>query len=401
MRHPRNWYILLAIAFLQGLVFYAPIATRYRLDNGIDLGQLFAIESISFVLTILLELPFGLLADRIGCRRVILLGNAVFALSKLVFAGAEGFGLFLAERVLLALSLAALSGASESFLSASIGGEGAERRFGLWGAAGTAGLLLASLVSPLLYGVSLRFAAYATILPYALAALLSLFLVDAGPAREKGAAPGRELRSALGRLLADAPLLRFLLAMTLVQEFSQVAVVFLSPLQYERAGIPRPLYGALFAGLQVAALASGLSGRLAKALGRRASLLALAATACAAGALLALSADPWLSVAALLALAASSSLLRPLSTLVQLERAGGFHQATSLSLNAMVAEALSALIDFGVGPLGRTSLALAFGAFALALLPVLLFPRLFLAAAGRKKIAGHEKAASHQEGGLN
>jgi MFS family permease len=374
MRHPRNYRILIAIAFLQGMVFYAPVATRYRLDNGLSLSGLFAIESISWILTILLEAPFGLLADRLGHRRIIVAGNACFALSKLVFATATGFGPFLAERALLALSLAALSGASEAFLSDCVGLDGREGRFGLWNAAGTAGLLAASLASPFIYGPSLRGAAIATIFPYAAAAGLSFCLAEVGGPRSAGVADGTRaaLRSSLRGLLKDPGLLRFLLAGAIITEYGQ-ALVFLGQLQYERAGIDRAWFGIIFATLQGAALLAAASGRLARAFGRKPVLAAIVAISGLCAAVLALSANPVASLVALAVSASATAVFRPISTVIQLERIGGSDRATALSLNAMVSEASAALVNLAAGPAAQASLSLGFGCFAMALFLLLLF----------------------------
>lgn len=68
MRLNKNIYIMYAIAFLQGMVFYAPIATLYRQSVGITILQITIIESISLIVQISLEVPFGVIADRIGYK---------------------------------------------------------------------------------------------------------------------------------------------------------------------------------------------------------------------------------------------------------------------------------------------------------------------------------------------
>ena len=62
----RNLWIMYAIALLQGMVFYGPIATLYRQAHGLTIFQITLIESISLALLILLEIPWGIIADKIG-----------------------------------------------------------------------------------------------------------------------------------------------------------------------------------------------------------------------------------------------------------------------------------------------------------------------------------------------
>ena len=69
MENKRNIRLMYAIALLQGMVFYRPIATLYRQAAGVSVFQITLIESISLALALALEVPWGILADRIGYRR--------------------------------------------------------------------------------------------------------------------------------------------------------------------------------------------------------------------------------------------------------------------------------------------------------------------------------------------
>ena len=102
----KNRYLLYAIALLQGMVFYGPIATLYRQAQGVTILQITLIESISLALGILLEVPWGIIADRIGYRRTMIFCSGLYFLSKLVFWQADGFAGFLLERIMLSVVLA-------------------------------------------------------------------------------------------------------------------------------------------------------------------------------------------------------------------------------------------------------------------------------------------------------
>ena len=81
----KNLYILYGIALLQGMVFYGPIATLYRQAQGVSVLEITIIESISLALGILLEIPWGVLADRIGYRRTMICCSGLYFISKIVF----------------------------------------------------------------------------------------------------------------------------------------------------------------------------------------------------------------------------------------------------------------------------------------------------------------------------
>lgn len=365
MRNSRNYKLLVALSALQGFVFYAPVATVYRQAYGLSLSGLFLIESISWILTIILEVPFGAFADRFGCRRTVVLGSVAFFASKVIFSAAYGFTLFLLERVVLSVSLAALSGANETLLSLSIDEDDAEGRFGLWNASGRAAVLAASLLAPLLYSVSLRLTAYATSVAYGLAMVASFFLEEpAEGSRRSGAVSFAALGAAFRSLASDRSLLAFLMAMAVSGEAAQASTVFLSQPLYVRAGIGSGWYGLLYAFLQGSALSAAFAGRVSRRLGRRRALRALLAVQCGCAAVLAAVSSPFWTFAALALTSAAAALIRPISTVVQLGRIRIPERATALSLNAMVQELVGACVNAAAGCVVEKSLA--FGVWTLA-----------------------------------
>ena len=112
----KNLIIMYAIAFLQGMVFYGPIATLYRQAQGVTVFEITAIESVSLALAVLLEVPWGLLADRLGYRRTMVFCCGLYFASKIVFWQAAGFGGFLLERIMLSVVQAGMSGVDSSIV---------------------------------------------------------------------------------------------------------------------------------------------------------------------------------------------------------------------------------------------------------------------------------------------
>lgn len=362
-RNRRNIALLFAACFLQGLVFYSPVATLYRQAAGVDILQIGIIESISMVLMLVMEVPWGYWADRLGHRRTIVLCSFLYALSKVIFWRASDFWGFLLERVVLAVSLSGLSGCDSAFLFACCGdGEGHRKVFSRWEAVQTAGLLCASLAWPLLGG-GYRRSALLTVVSYTAAAALTLLLREPEGARSAaghGARP--DFRAALRGTLALAPLL---CGICLFKETVQMVTVFLGQLQFVRAGIPDGWFGALHAAVTVAGLAGGLSHRLAARLGAGRAGCLLIGGAAAICLLLGLSPAPLLAVAGVVALRGLSALMNPLALSLQNEQAPPAGRATQLSCNAMLMDlgavglypAFGSLADAGV------ERALLFGAF--------------------------------------
>ena len=112
----KNIVLLCLIEFLQGMVFYAAVATLYRQEAGLGIFEIMVIESANMALSMLLEVPWGWLADRIGYRRTMIVCNVLFLVTKFIFWQTGNFGGFLAERLLLAVVISGLSGVSSSML---------------------------------------------------------------------------------------------------------------------------------------------------------------------------------------------------------------------------------------------------------------------------------------------
>ena len=80
--HKRNIVLLCLITFLQGMVFYAAVATLYRQAAGLSIFEITAIEGISVAMALALEVPWGRIAERIGYRHTMVVCNLLFLLCK-------------------------------------------------------------------------------------------------------------------------------------------------------------------------------------------------------------------------------------------------------------------------------------------------------------------------------
>lgn len=241
-------------AFLQGMVFYGPVASLYRTQAGLSMGDIALIESVYYLLVVALELPLGAVAARLGYKRMLAVCSAVFFLSKLVFWRAGSFGAFLAERVMLAFVGAGLSGCDTAYLYVAAGPKRAQRALGLYGAAGMAGLLAATAAFTLFFSAGYRQAALATAVAYGLAALCTLALPAVPMQAEDRAAFSAQIRG-MWRSLCAAPRYALMLAAdALVDVTGQTVTVFLSQLAYVRCGLSGAQLGAAYLGMTLVGL---------------------------------------------------------------------------------------------------------------------------------------------------
>ncbi len=357
-----NIPLMYAITFFQGMVFYAPVASLYRQARGLTLGQIALIESISFLLSLALELPWGLIADRIGYRMTMIASCGTFFLSKLVFWQAWSFGAFLLERVLLSTAVAGLSGVTESILYLSCDPGKSQKVFGRCSAFGTAGLLSGAGLFSLCIGDDYSLAGLATVVSYGIAALLTLGI------REVRAPEGmrRGQTKDFGRLfletLKNRRFLLLLVAAALYNETLQTVTVWFNQNQYLRCGISVQAIGLIYLAVSAASLSSAFSQQVSYKLGP----LALGAGAVFLSGFLCLvlvwTRSGLLSVSVVMAMSAGGALAGPLYSQVCNRQVHIADRATQLSIFAVISDVTSAGASLAYGRMADRSLS---GAFCL------------------------------------
>ncbi len=223
--------------------------------------------SAYFVAYALLLFPGGRLVDRLGARRVALLGLTVFAVGAALGAVASTLGFLIATRVLQGAGAGLVSPAA---LAGAVSGFPAERRgaaLGIWGA--SAGV--ANLVGPLLGGLlTVAFgwrAAWWALVPLALASGLAVARHVPSIVHELGE---RSRRSILNRTVVAA-------AVTAGLTFAVMIGTFYLAEQYLQRVVGYSALGASAVLVVVALLvgaAAPLAGRLADRNGERLPALA-------------------------------------------------------------------------------------------------------------------------------
>lgn len=355
----KNIRFMYLIALLQGMVFYGPIATLYRAARGVTVFQITLIESVSLVLCLLLEIPWGILADRIGYRRTMILCCGLYFLSKIVFWQATGFEWFLLERVMLSCVIAGLSGVDTSILYLSCEKEKCQKIFSVYNGLQTGGLLIAAVVFSAFIKEQDALAGGLTALCYGLAALATLGLKEV-KTEESRCFSMSEFREVLTQTFQNKRLLLLLLAVAFLSETHQTITVFLNQLQYVKCGMSASVIGSVYIAATLTGLLGVYSARLTQKAGTKRAGIALFASAAAACVILALTGLAALSVCAVLMLRLSDSLFQPLQMEMQNKQIVTPNRATALSVNAMIIDSVGAGTNLVFGSLSEADLSAAF-----------------------------------------
>ncbi len=127
---------------LFNLLWWMPVFYEYQRQAGLSDGQIFGIQSVYYVAFCLLEVPTGLLSDRMGQRRSMQLGAAVMTAANLIPVAAPSAAGFLAHFLAVATARSLVSGAAGAYLYESLHAhdagahyaqaEGTARALGLW-----------------------------------------------------------------------------------------------------------------------------------------------------------------------------------------------------------------------------------------------------------------------------
>lgn len=351
----RNIYLLCGIAFLQGMVFYAPVAALYRQAQGITLFQITQIESISLALCILLEVPWGFAAERIGYRKTMIICCSLYFVSKIIFWQAENYGMFLLERILLSIVTAGMSGVDAGMLYVSCDAHDAQRIFGFYHGAGMAGLFAAAVLFAVFIQEDYALAAFLTVVSYAAAMLLSFFLCEVKEQKEEHASIGdlfREVRT----MFHSRRLLALLLGAALLGEAHQSITVFLNQVSYVQVGLDDRSIGLIYivsASLGVFAL---LSSFVSRHLGPCKTMLATALLAALACVVLSFSVSALTAVGSVFVLRMVHGIFQPLQMELQNKEIETDNRAAMLSAAALFMEGAAIMTNLCFGWLSQAAL---------------------------------------------
>lgn len=104
-------YRLLATSYL-----WQPVFVFFMIDRGLAFDEVMLLSVVYSAIVVLIEVPTGAFADRIGRRQSMMLGALAMVASCLFGYAAHGFGMFLVSQSLAGMSMALCSGADSAYL---------------------------------------------------------------------------------------------------------------------------------------------------------------------------------------------------------------------------------------------------------------------------------------------
>lgn len=345
----RNIYILFTIIFLQGFVFYGPIATLYRQSHGLNLGQIFLIEAICLAIMISLEIPWGYVADRIGYKKTLIIANGIFFISKILFWKATGFSGFLIERIFLAISISGISGCDQALLYNSSAPENSDKIFSHYTMLSSLGFLLASGLSTIILKHSMELTTFLTIFPYGLSFVLSLFLVDIKKPDQAKTSIKKHIRSAF----SNRSIIYLVIAAAFMIEINQAITVFLNQGLYIKSNIPIYWFGPILIIVQLFRLASGKTYKLTRTFGEFNIMIILSVVTTIICLILSISSNMIISIMGVVLIATSCSMLMPIVSNIENKSIDSSDRATILSIYSMLMSSIGIFSNIIIGQMAK------------------------------------------------
>jgi MFS family permease len=384
-----NAFRLLATSYL-----FVPIFMLFQADRGLSFQDRLSLGGIYSAVIVLVEVPTGVFADRIGRRRSMLLGALAMVASCLIAAGAHSFGAFALAEALGALSMALCSGADSAYLFdlllASERVEEYPRRESIasaWhllgsGLAFAAGGLLARSDLALPYLVTAGVAAVAALIACAMRDDHRTSDARRLPPREVARVWGEHMLAALAAVARNGRLAWMVAYSAVVFVLLRATIYVYQPYLAER-GLGTAEIGLLFAGVYLVASIVAYRTHLLRArLGD--TLLLWGLLAVLATSFIALAGarnGPWM-LALLLVQAVANGIYSPLTKpLLNAEITDSRQRAAVLSVESMARRAAMGIFAPLVGLYGQTDVMLLCGVVGLGGLALLVAARCVRAAA--------------------
>lgn len=228
-----------AYGFLKNLKFFEPFLYLFFWANGLNFFQIGVLIAIREALTLILEIPTGVIADISGRRKAMSIAFGSYISSFVIFYHFSSFTIFILAMVFFAMGETFRSGTHKAMIMQHLDQENMSDKkveyYGLTRSASRLGSALSAVLAGIIvyFFQSYNIIFLVTIIPYSMAFVLMLTY----PRELDGTPSGATLRNAWDhvkasyRQLIDYPYLRRMLAnASIYDSFFKISKDYLSPI---------------------------------------------------------------------------------------------------------------------------------------------------------------------------
>ena len=256
----------------------AVITIFWQDELGFTMTQIFVIKAIFAGTMVVLELPSGFVADRIGYRKTLIIAACIAVVGWSVYLLAERFAFILTAEIILGISISLMSGTTSAMMYESLLRGEQEHRFTVWqGRVRFFGQLAegsTALVAGLLYTISPRVPFALQVVVFLIGIGIAYSLVEPTVHRISVSQPLARMRGIMLSIIRGSSKLRAVVLFTISLGMTSYIPVWIIQVYAEEAGVPVAWLGPMWAVANyTVAIAAINSARLHAAIGLLPSLL--------------------------------------------------------------------------------------------------------------------------------
>ncbi|NVM01208.1 MAG: MFS transporter [Candidatus Helarchaeota archaeon] len=276
-RNIKTYYIR---QFFHNLWFIVPVLVSFYNDLGLTFGQVLLLQSISAISAIVFSVPSGLLADRIGRKKVLLLGIFLLNLFMFFYLFVTNFFEFIILDIVFGASLALIS-AEFPLVSDTLMENDSEEKTTEVFSNGNTILILSFMASNIALIFLISYGYRFTILCSLLAFIIGFFIALVGykepRLKKKETEEPRSFRFHLRKMneycRKDHFLFYLIIIGAIYLSISYLVFWFVQP-YFAESNLPIESFGLLYAIINTTELvATNLSYRIEKKIGKKATIL--------------------------------------------------------------------------------------------------------------------------------
>jgi len=274
-----RWFQILSIT-----PFFLPVVVMLWQQKGLGFAEIYLLQSIFALSMVILEVPTGMIADRVGKKLSLTLGCFVLIFGYAGYGFGEGFRSFVVAEVLIALGQSFLSGADSALLFDTLKALGREGEYRKHESRSRSAQMLSFAVCLLLGGwigsYSFRLTAFLSGVGPLLGLWIAWRMIEAAPIEPKGPREfwisQKSLLKSAGKFVAKHRFVRWQIAFRAVLLTSTSWLLWMYQPYMQQVGLPIWAFGVAFAGFNIfSAAMCHLSDGLASRLGRERTLVLL------------------------------------------------------------------------------------------------------------------------------
>jgi len=265
------------LTFFSSLIFVGPIIVLFMQSRTLSYKEIMLLQSIFAIATVILEIPTGIIADKLGRKTTIVVASFIMVIAHITYMLSYSFYGFLAGEILFALSFALFSGSKEALLYDTLIELNITNQFkkinGRISAIAFYSAAVGSIIGGLLAKISLDFVFYANTASLIFAPLVAITLKEpkSDKCKEKSL---NILKSGFKNIFLNGSNLKYIILFSAVVYAFNQSVFWLYQPYLKQSGVDLVYFGIIFASFNiVAAIGSKKAYEIEKKLGLMGSFL--------------------------------------------------------------------------------------------------------------------------------